>query len=67
MVSIVSFPQCRQIIWSILQRKIEQEEKKTNPFLICSLSSEEQSRITDAVVDFVIEADEPITLPEKPV
>ena len=47
-------------------KKIEQEEKKNNPFLICSLSSEEQSRITDAVVDFVIEADEPISLPEKP-
>ena len=47
-------------------KKIQEEEKKTNPFLLCSLSSEEQSRITDAVVDFVIEADEPIALPEKP-
>ena len=47
-------------------KKIQEEEKKTNPFLLCSLSTEEQGRITEAVADFVIEADEPVSLPEKP-
>ena len=47
-----------------LKQKLE-ASKQTNPFKIGAISQAEQSSITDAVVDFVIENDEPVSLPEK--
>ena len=46
--------------------EIKQELKSANPFTMSAISSDEQAKITDAVVDYVIEDDQPITLPEKP-
>ena len=40
--------------------------KSSNPFNMSAISSEDQAKITDAVVDYVIEDDQPISLPEKP-
>ena len=40
-----------------LKQKLE-ASKQTNPFKIGAISKAEQSSITDAVVDFVIEDDE---------
>ena len=45
--------------------KAKEEQKQTNPFVIASISSEEQARITDAIIEYIIYNDEPISLPEK--
>ena len=48
-------------------REIEEKKeaiKSSNPFSLSAISNDEQAKITDAVVDFVIEDDQPISLPE---
>ena len=39
--------------------------KSSNRFSLSAISNEEQAKITDAVVEYVIEDDQPISLPEK--
>lgn len=48
------------------KQEIQEKLESVNPFQLAALSTEKQEEITEAVVDFMIESDQPISLPITP-